>query len=132
MASHNGEIDYKPHPDPPLAGPSTSKDKPHENSDLGQEGPNASGPGPGPGTASGLTEDIEMDEMEQMRERECERLLTGENKPNRLEGKLTSSFTSNSTSTEPTSAYHRMPLLLKKNKSIYCCVELVTIENFPL
>ena len=108
MASHNGEIDYKPHPDPPLAGPSTSKNKPHENSDLGQEGPNASGPGPAPG----LTEDIEMDEMEQMRERECERLLTGENKPNRLEGKLTSSSTSNSTSTEPTSAYHRTSLFI--------------------
>ena len=111
MASHNGEIDYKPHPDPSPAGPSTSKNNPHDSSDLGQEGPKASRPGsgsgsgPAPAPASGFTEDIEMDEIEQMRERE--RLLTGENTPNRLEGKLTSSPTSNSTSTEPISAYNR-------------------------
>jgi len=109
MASRSGEIDYKPHPDPLLAGPSnsTSKSILHNGSDLdlGQD-PKASGSRPGSGPASGSTEDIEMEKIQQMRERE--RLLSSENKPNRLEGKPTSSSSSsNSTSTEPTNAYHR-------------------------
>jgi len=93
MASRGGESDYKLHPDPPLAYPSKSKSQ--GSSGLAQEEPEPPEPG-------GLTEDIEMEEVQQR-----ERLLTSENKPNRLEGKPTSSSSPNSTSTEPTGAYHR-------------------------
>ena len=116
MASRSGEIDYKPHT--PLAGPSdsTPKTKSHNGSDLDLgQGLEASGLAPGP------TEDIEMEKIQQIRERE--RLLGSENKPNRLEGKPTSfssssSSSSNSTSTEPTNTYHRKTFSLTSLENI--------------
>lgn len=97
MASRSKE--HKPHIFPPLAGPSTSSKLPVKLSSEDEQ------PQPLPESGS-TTEEIEMEKL-RAEARERERLLTSENKPNRLEGKENSNPTTHQPSPGTSTIYHR-------------------------